>query len=95
MGRYNKKVDANHAEIREIFRQCGYSVFDSSAVPGFVDLVIGRCGHNYLIEIKDGAKTKSARKLTKKQENLHAKWRGSIDIIESVDEAISFCHDKI
>jgi hypothetical protein len=95
MSRYNKRVDANHGEIREVFRSCGFSVLDTSNVPGFVDLVVGKDRHNYLIEIKDGAKVKSARQLTKKQEGFHAKWRGSIDIIESVEQAINFCHDKI
>jgi len=40
-----------------------------------------------LMEIKDGSKPASARKLTKAQEKFHAEWNGPIYIVTSIDEA--------
>ena len=60
------RVDANHAEITGTLRQCGWTVHDTSGVGGgFPDLVIAKGGRLVLVEIKDGAKKPSARRLTK------------------------------
>jgi len=47
------KVDANHAEIREAFRDMGCVVFDACRVgAGFADLVVQHGGLTMLIEVK-------------------------------------------
>lgn len=46
-------------------------------------------GANLLVEVKDGSKPPSARKLTKDEEEWHEKWTGQIDIWESIDQAMS------
>lgn len=43
---------------------------------------------NVFLEIKDGAKPKSARKLTPDQVVWHEKWLGSVYVVESVDDAL-------
>jgi hypothetical protein len=40
-----------------------------------------------LVEVKDGKKKPSARKLTEPQEEWHREWRGQVVIIKTVDEA--------
>ena len=63
------RTDANHATIRDALRSVGCSVADTSAVgQGFPDLVIGFRGATMLIEVKDGSKAPSRRKLTPEQE---------------------------
>lgn len=84
------KVDANQAEIVQALRKVGCSVLDTSAVGGgFPDLVVGCGGKTMLMEIKDGAKPPSARRLTSAQLELHAAWRGGpIAVVMDVESAI-------
>jgi hypothetical protein len=55
-----------------------------------LDAVVGKFGHTYLIEIKDGSKPPSKRKLTEDEETFWRDWRGSLILIESVDDVIAF-----
>jgi hypothetical protein len=86
-----RKVDDNHAEIVATFRRLGYSVRSTATLgKGFPDIIAGKWGHNYLCEIKDGSKPPSARKLTEDEETFWQEWRGSIHLIESVQDVIEF-----
>ena len=59
------KIDANQTEIVKALRQVGASVQSlASTGKGCPDLLVGFRGVNWLLEIKDGQKVKSARKLT-------------------------------
>jgi len=83
------RVDANHAEIVAALRAIGASVADTCGVGGgFPDLVAGFRGANWLLEVKDGAKYPSARKLTEDQQTFAQAWRGQWACVESVDDAI-------
>ncbi|HJP47916.1 hypothetical protein [Acinetobacter venetianus] len=42
-----------------------------------------------MLEIKDGQKVKSARKLTDDQVVWHESWRGQVHVIENIDQAIN------
>lgn len=46
-------------------------------------------GVNLLVEIKDGSKSESARKLTPDEQDWHFKWRGQICIVSSEEEAVT------
>lgn len=82
------KVDANQPQIIEVFCKCGWSVLDLSSVgAGVHDILIGRGGINVLVEIKDGAKSASYRKLTPAQVEFHDAWTGPQDICTSIEEA--------
>ena len=89
------KVDDNHAEIVRALRDIGCSVLSLAAVgKGAPDLLVGACfgisGRrvNFLLEIKDGDKSPSRRKLTDDEQTFHAAWRGHLAIVESVDDAL-------
>lgn len=83
------KVDANQAEIVAALRQIGASVQPLHAVgQGCPDLLVGWRGMVSLLEIKDGSKPPSARKLTPDQEKWHAAWRGQVAVVENVEQAI-------
>ena len=87
--RHAARTDANHAEIRDALRAAGCSVADTgSAGDGFPDLVVGLRSRNFLLEIKDGKKPPSARKLTDDQVKFHGAWRGQVHVVTSVQEAI-------
>lgn len=88
------KVDANQKEIVSALRSVGATVEHLHAVGrGCPDLLIGYRGFNYLIEVKDGTKTASQRRLTPDQVKWHAKWRGQKIVVESVESALSFIHE--
>lgn len=88
------KVDGNHAAIVSALRQAGCGVLDLSAVgKGCPDLLVHpptfpACRMAVLMEIKDGSKPPSARKLTPAQVKFHAEWKGWIHTVTSVDEAL-------
>ena len=89
--RRNAKADDNQPQIVKAFRQLGYSVAHTHTIgKGFPDIVIGRDGVNTLVEIKDGLKTKSQRQLTPDEKEFHEAWRGTVVIIESVEDVIEF-----
>jgi hypothetical protein len=86
-----RKVDSNHAEIIEAFRKLGWSARSTATIgKGFPDAVVGKFGYTTLIEIKDGAKPQSKRRLTEDEEEFFKEWRGSLVLIESIQDVISF-----
>lgn len=90
MTRRAAKIDANQGDIVQAFRALGCSVAITSAVgDGFPDLVVGINGLNVLVEIKDGARPPSERKLTPAQVVFHDGWRGQVVVVISVDQAIA------
>lgn len=85
------RVDANQPAIVEALRKMGATVLHLHTIgKGAPDIAVGYKGKNALVEIKDGSKPPSARKLTPDEEKFHAEWRGQVTVIESVDEAIAF-----
>lgn len=86
---YKKRTDANQSEIVSALRKVGASVLDLSKVGhSCPDLLVGFRGKNYLLEIKDGAKKPSARKLRDNQVEFFAAWLGQVAKAESVDDAL-------
>lgn len=84
------RVDANQNDIVAAFRSMGCSVAITSNVRGgFPDIVVGIHGLNLLVEIKDGSKIPSARKLTKDEQIFHDNWKGHAVIVESVDDVVA------
>lgn len=93
--RTRARTDRNHTAIIRVIRQCGCSVLDLSAVgSGCPDLLIGISGRNVLIEIKDGQKPASQRKLTPRQVEFHAEWRGGkVFVVNNISEAVGVINE--
>ena len=78
------RVDSNQAAIVAAFRDLGCSVFPLHQVGrGFPDLVVGCNGLNLLIEVKDGSKFPSERRLTADEQRFIEAWSGQIYIVSS------------
>ena len=85
------KVDANQKDIVETLRGMGVSVAHTHTLGrGFPDIAISTVanGATHLIEIKDGAKPPSARKLTEDEQEWHDNWLGNVHIVETEEQAI-------
>jgi predicted RNA-binding Zn-ribbon protein involved in translation (DUF1610 family) len=86
--RLARRVDANHAEVRDTLREKGYSVLDlSGAGDGCPDICVGATiagsPWNLFFEIKV-----AGGKLTPAQIRWHDEWQGQVAVITSADEAI-------
>lgn len=87
--RLKARLDDNHGDIVKALRAVGCTVQSLAAVgKGCPDVLVGYRGVNYVLEIKDGAKIPSRRKLTDDEKEWHADWRGKVFIVESVQEAL-------
>jgi len=85
------KVDANQTGIVLALRDHRCDVLSLAAVGnGCPDLLVWSPWTRslHLLEVKDGAKPPSARKLTPDQVEFHAKWGGPISVVTSVEEAL-------
>jgi len=91
MPKYAARIDANQPDIVKSFRKLGCSVAHIHMVgDGIPDIIVGFQGNNYLIEIKDGSKPPSKRKLTDDEQEWHDNWLGSVHIIESISDVHNF-----
>lgn len=84
------KIDANQPEIVKGLRQAGAFVQSLAAVGnGCPDLMVGFRGVTLAMEIKDGSKPPSERRLTKDQLAWHAAWLGGpLCVVDSLDAAL-------
>ena len=91
MGYRIKRVDENQRAIVERFRALGAEVaILSSLGNGVPDLIVCHPlipGWQCFVEVKDGNKKPSARRLTPDEERFHARWTGNLVIISSTNEA--------
>lgn len=83
------RIDDNQNEIVDALRGVGASVAITSMIgSGFPDIVVGYQGRNYLIEIKDGSKPPSKRKLTPDEQEFFDTWRGTVFVVNDINEAL-------
>ncbi len=88
-----KRVDGNQREIVNALRKAGISVLILSAVgKGCPDILAGVNGKNVLMEIKDGNKCPSARKLTPLEQSFHDGWLGQVCIVKDAAEALELAY---
>ena len=82
-------TDRNQGEIVSALRRAGVTVQPLHRVgEGCPDLLCGFRGKNVLIEVKDGQKAPSDRRLTTDQVDWHNGWKGQVAVVESVDGAL-------
>jgi len=90
MARRASKVDDNQREIVQALKKAGASVqYLHNVGMGCPDILVGYRNVNYLMELKDGYKSPSRRRLTPFQQEWHAAWTGQSAVVSSVDEALA------
>lgn len=81
-----RRIDQNQPEIIEALLKAGCSILDASPMGGgFPDLIAGKNGRNYLIEIKN-PKTKG--KLNEKQRQFFEIWQGQAAVAYTIEDAL-------
>lgn len=81
--------DANEIAIVNALRACGAVVRYVTQGDGIPDLLVGYNGYTILVEVKDGSKPPSARKLSPAEEKFFMEWEGGmLAKVESVQEAL-------
>jgi hypothetical protein len=90
MNRRKSRVDANHTTIRDGLRRVpGMAVKDLSHVGGGVpDLLCSFRGRLLFLEVKDGAKVPSARRLRVTQERFLERFPEHTRVVLSLDDAL-------
>ena len=87
--RYANRIDANQNAIVQALRECGATVRIISQGGGIPDLLVGYNEYTILMELKDGSKPPSARKLTEDEQKFFDEWTGGIlVIVNSIEEAL-------
>jgi len=90
MARRAARVDDNQEEIVKALRSIGAYVKHVHTIKGLFDILVFYRGTIYCIEIKDGAKVPSKRKLTKDEQDCkdNVEARGcQYHVVNSVKEA--------
>lgn len=84
-------IDSNQNEIVDALRAAGASVEPklSRVGEGVPDLLVGIRGVTTVMEVKDGKKTASRKRLNDDEKEWHAAWRGSKFVVESVEQALA------
>lgn len=84
------RTDSNHTEIIAAFRKFGCSVWPTHQLgKGFPDCIVSKRLKTILVEIKDGAKAKSAQELTKDEQKFHENWQGIVVIAKDLGDVIA------
>jgi hypothetical protein len=80
------KRDDNEQEIVKALRKAGAYV---AYITEPADLLVGYQGRTMILEVKDGNKPPSARKLTPNEQKFHDEWTGGeLYVITSVEDAL-------
>ena len=83
------RKDSNHREIVATFERLGWSVLDVAQLKNCCDCFVAKHGRTIAVEIKDGSKPPSARKLTKGEQEFKERWKGEYALIESVNDVLA------
>ena len=86
---YAKRTDANQTAIVQALHDHGAFVRVVSQGDGIPDLLVAYKGVTALLEVKDGDKSPSHRKLTPAEQKFFDEWTGGLlVIVNDVEEAL-------
>ena len=83
------RVDDNQAEIVKLFRALGWSVLIISQLKNCCDIIVSKNGRTVAVEIKDGNKPPSHRKLSDGEVKFRDNWQGEYALIICDDDVLN------
>ena len=89
--RRSARKDANHNAIVATLAGVGAECLETYQVPGLLDCLVAFRGQLFLLEIKDGAKPPSERKLTPAERETIARLErvgAPVYVVESPEQAL-------
>ena len=93
-----KRRDANHRDVIRAFEAYGWTVADTADLgDGFPDVLIAKGGVMRQVEIKDGSKPLSARKLTPAEQRYHARLAAAgcpVLVIDTIEQVTQWCQER-
>lgn len=89
---FARRTDANHRDVAKAMEQAGFTVIDFSSVGrGVPDLYAAKAGRGLWVEVKDGSKVPSARKLTPDQLRFRERMARAgihVYVVTSAEDAV-------
>ena len=83
------RVDSNQKFIVDGLRNFGATVLHTHTLKNAFDILVGYEGKDFKMEIKDGKKPPSQRKLTKGEQKFKDEWLGSeYHVVLSLNDAV-------
>ena len=89
------RKDANHKELVDYWRSLGGSWQDTCEIPGALDGIAGMNGIDVRVEIKDGSKPKSTRRLTDAEQIVFNSWRGRKPVVWENDFDVNATYNAL
>jgi hypothetical protein len=80
------RIDRNQPEIVKEFRKLGFSVLLIHQLKNCCDILVARDKFTAAVEIKDGDKAPSARRLTTGEQEFKDNWKGRYYLCESIED---------
>lgn len=82
------RIDDNQNEIVKLFRKLGWTVLIISQLKNCCDIMVSKNGRTIAVEIKDGEKIPSKRKLSEGEEKFRDSWQGEYKLVICNDDVI-------
>jgi Holliday junction resolvase len=82
------RIDDNQNEIVKLFRKLGWTVLIISQLKNCCDIMVSKSGRTIAVEIKDGEKIPSKRKLSEGEEKFRDSWQGEYKLVICNDDVI-------
>jgi hypothetical protein len=89
--RYAAQRDANHSQVRDGLRDCGFEAEDIGGLGGGIGDILCRhrgTGRVRFFEVKDGTKSASRKKLTPAEKRMQALLGDLYVVVETLQEAV-------
>jgi len=83
------RIDDNQKEVVALFRKLGWYVLIISQLKNCCDIMVSKNGHTIAIEIKDGKKPPSARKLSTGELKFEYEWKGAYELVICDEDVIA------
>jgi len=92
------RIDRNQPEIVKALRKVGATVLITSQLKNAFDILVGYQGKTFIVEIKDGLKPPSQRKLKEGEQRCKDNFESvgvKYWIIESIDDALNMINGTV
>jgi hypothetical protein len=81
------RQDRNHNEVKDYFEDYGCSVLNIFQLKNCADIIVAKNNITCIVEIKDGLKCPSQRKLSDGEIKFRDSWLGEWRLVETLEDA--------